>query len=442
MSRVELPDAAASGPCVALCFARYGDHLHIWGSPTGTLASLRPLGSYAPAWEDVRVAADAIQATIERACRDGEVTNAALADVCQHGMYLFDELLPGPARAWLRAEGPGTLTLVLDDDLLFVPWELLHTSRSFVAEQWATGRIIARDIDNLDARTCDHTRPLLLGVIADPDGQLHEAYAEGVDLRALGERRDTVDVELRAADVDATSVRRHARLWDVLHYAGHIDADGWRMSDSVLRPQDVERMAGGAPLPALVFAHGCAGGDARAETVTRAWLDAGTAHVIGSQFVVPDRLGPKIARAFYTHALEGVPLGESLRRARHDTADAFGPGVWPWGSYVLYGDPHARIRPAPHTSPARSAPADPPLARSVADRGTRLARSSEGRATEMTRSVAPADAIYGAGPMPGIDVAYLAVLVLISLLTAAVVVLQDPDLRPETLQDRSSAEMR
>ena len=155
--------------------------------------------------------------------------------------------------------------------------------------------------------------------------------------------------------MDAAFLRRHAREHDILHYAGHIDPAGWRMSESCFDRDGIERLSGGASLPSLVFANGCAGAEGPRfdESMLEAWLGGGVRHVLGPLFDLPDRLGRLFADAFYAALLSGETIGESVRLARLRLVDRVGAGSTPWGAYVLYGEPDlAYFEPdAEHASP-------------------------------------------------------------------------------------------
>ncbi len=352
--------------CVTLAFVRWGDALHVMGSPDGSAAHLRPIGVFTPDWPEVDVACATVETLVRHAADSGEFALAAVDELRRAASWLFDELFPDAARRWLR-HGTGTLTLSLDPALLHIPWELAHTSTDFLCLRWAVGRVAQHDLDPALHRPLDPSAPRSVLIIADPDDRLAEAYNEGIALRdQLGER-DAVSVTLRAADVEAAQVRRRAREVDILHFAGHIDSDGWRMSESRFDRSDLDRMTGGASMPALVFANGC-GATAPEDwdrAMLRAWLASGVRHYLGPLYDVPDRLGRAFAVAFYDALLGGATVGEAVRSARALVADTVGEGTIPWGAYVLYGDPNATY------APARRSPRPPPIPRHR--RPTRLA---------------------------------------------------------------------
>lgn len=364
---------------VVLTFVRFGDALHVLGSPDATWTGLRPLGSFTPDWDGVDAASLTVRHLVEHAADAGEFSVAAVEELRRTGTWLFDELLPRGARQWLR-DDEGLLTLHLDPALLHIPWELLHTSREFVSLRWALGRVVAADADTSIQRPLEGARRSAL-VIADPAEHLVEAFNEGQILRDVLVEHDEVAVDLRATCVDADLLRRHVRDYDILHFAGHIDREGWQMDASRFDASHLDRLAGGAPLPALVFANGCgatAPGDPDDDMVLR-WLRGGVRHLLGPLFDVPDRLGRAFAVRFYESLLAGAPIGIAVRDARRLLAEEVGLGTVPWGAYVLYGTPDTVYRPAetvrtvalpePEPRPTRLSPDGAPVDAEAVRRG-------------------------------------------------------------------------
>lgn len=329
----------------SLAYLLHGETLHVLGAPADALSRMRPLGVFAPDWAAVHSAGKRVRAQMHHAADSGELSAAALEEVRRLCGFLFDELVPLEAKRWLR-DGGGSLSLSLPSELAGLPWELLHTGAAFLCLQWSVGRVVQLADEPEPGRAIEGgTRKLL--IVADPDGSLDDAYDEGVALQSDLREAENVSLSFRASDVDAAFVRRHARDFDIVHYAGHIDPDGWRMSESRFDRDAIARLTGGAALPALVFANGCAGANDHADdSMLDAWLEGGVRHLIGPLFDVPDRLGHLFARAFYQHLIAGRTIGDSVRAARVALAADLGEGTVPWGAYVLYGDPDAVYFPA------------------------------------------------------------------------------------------------
>ena len=324
---------------VTLTYIVFGENLHVLGCKTDRVRDLRPIGCFEPDWAAVEAARTRVQAQMHHAADSGEVSGAVLEEVRSLCGFLFDELVPLEAKRWLR-DGEGSLRLSLPPALLRLPWELLYTGRDFLSLAWSMGRVVQLERDAEPSRRLrGATRRVLL--VADPDGELHESYDEGLTLRTHLRSSDRTRVTFRGGDVDAALLRRQARSHDIIHYAGHIDEAGWRMADSRFDRAAIERLSGGAPLPAMIFANGCGGATSPefSDSMLEAWLEGGTRHVLGPLYDLPDRLGRLFAERFYDALLTGASVGDAARRARRALAESVGRGATPWGAYVLYGNP-------------------------------------------------------------------------------------------------------
>ncbi|MCB9533426.1 MAG: CHAT domain-containing protein [Myxococcales bacterium] len=330
-----------------LTYLHHGDLLHVLGSADGTVAALRPVGSFEPDWASIRAADARIRGLIGHAADAGELGSAATEDLIGACGLLYDELVPLPAKRWLRAGAASTLTLSLPTSLLDLPWEILHTGDDFLCLVVAMGRVVQLEEVPPRRRSTAAARVL---VVSDPDGGLDGAYDEGMVLRSRLPELCGAAVTFRSGDVDASYVRRRARDADVLHFAGHIDAAGWRMSDGAFSADDVARLSDSAPLPRLVYANGCRGGSegpgSTSGPLVLAWLRGGVEHHLGPLFDVPDPLARQYALAFYGALASGAAIGEAVRLARLEVAARSGIGATPWAAFVLYGDPGATYFPA------------------------------------------------------------------------------------------------
>ncbi|MFT4703195.1 MAG: hypothetical protein ACI81R_000884, partial [Bradymonadia bacterium] len=309
------------------------------------------------------------------ASTEGELSATMLAANERLGGFLFDELLPYDVKTALRRD-IGALTISLDVELMQVPWELLHTGDELLSHRWSMSRALQLPA-SFEIRAEAAAAPSMARVliVADPDGSLDESYAEGVAVHHILKSADGVDASLRAADVDASVIRQSARRYDVIHFAGHVDAAGWRMAESVLNAASVRRLAGGGEVPSLVFVNGCGAAGGEHAAVTQAWLEAGVPHVIAPLFDVPDRLARDFSQLVYRSLLAGDSIGDAVRAARLDLAQAVGAGATSWAGYVLFGDPCARFT------------AEPQNRKVVVQSGTRLS-GTEPRRSEATRAEA------------------------------------------------------
>lgn len=358
------------------------------------LAAVQSWASRAVDLTAVRGLFDGISALLDRANRWGELDQGSRDLLRTRGMLLFDSVLPGPTKQVLRDLAGGTLTLVLDEALVFVPWELMHTGTGFLGLDWAVGRVVRTPRAVVGAARPAPEGPWRVLVLCDPRGDLIGSYYEGISLRdELDVERIRLTVDLRSSEVGVGDVKSLIREYDIIHYAGHAEAhpdrpsdSGWLLSDGVLSAEALFDLAGGPSFPRIVFSNACRsarvdGSLAASErgevifSLANAFLLSGVRHYVGALWDVPDEPACHLAIAFYDHLASGAAIGEAMRLARLDLVERYGPDTILWGSHVLYGDP-AAICFEPDV-PARAVPRPPaPLARPGAPVAHRPARPS------------------------------------------------------------------
>lgn len=310
--------------------------------------------------EEVKAATEGIVDLLNRANRRGRVGTELLVGMKEHGRRLFGGLLPRQLRERLEKTDCRNLMVSIDDNLVHIPWELLHDGRSFFCQRFSMGRTVSTR-QRVSARARAIGTPLKVQILADPCGDLKAAQSEGLRIRdEIAPLDDLLDVSLKTAEIDGCYVRAKLKNFDVVHYAGHAEHDalrpeesGWLLKDGKFSAAQVVAMAGVMPMPALIFSNACRSGqtdqwrldehyERKIFGLANAFLLAGVQHYIGTFWEIPDEAGQHFAVAFYRSLAAGVPIGEAMRRARQSLVDAYGEDRMLWASYMLYGDPGTR----------------------------------------------------------------------------------------------------
>ena len=303
-----------------------------------------------------------IIAVFNRANRRGDSGEEAFNDLRRTGQALYDELFTPKVKDLLRSASNDTLVLYLDDQLVHIPWELLFDGDDFLCLKFSVGRIVSTKQSIAAMQGREKPASLRMLILADPRANLEAAYREGIAIRdELEGRLDKFRVDLSSSKVDTQFVRQHIRDYDIVHYAGHAEYDlsgpsqaGWLMADKKWTAADIGKMAGGAPMPFLVFSNACHSGRTEEWQITEgfenkiyglanAFLLAGVSHYIGSFWEILDSPSSVFASAFYRALAEGVSVGAALRTARRELRGTFGNNNLIWASYMLYGDPGTTI---------------------------------------------------------------------------------------------------
>jgi CHAT domain-containing protein len=292
---------------------------------------------------------------LARGARQRTLTQAGLADLRTLGEELYRALFPPAVRDDLSEVEGRPLLLEMDERFVTVPWELVYDGHSFLCRRFDLGRAVFTPQPRRAGPTRKIARPAqLLVLCSDPAGDLPAVNAEGEAIVAALEAHKGVSVRM-ASGKGVETVRGWMKDFDLLHFAGHADhvraepaQSGWRLADGKLTARDVADLAGGRPMPLLVFSNACASshegkweGDdpGRVFGLANAFLLAGVKYYLGTQWEVVDANSKIFARAFYAELGRGRSVGAAVRRAREAVIVAEGEASLGWASYVLYGDP-------------------------------------------------------------------------------------------------------
>jgi hypothetical protein len=345
--------------------ARDGDTLTVGTYPLDSGPPLRGYEKLRVDWPTVAERCQKLIAILGEVSAGNRPALQGTTTLRRVGHTLFDQLLTAHAKQALRTYQPDILHLAIDEDLAFIPWEMLHDGDLFWAQRYALGRMVRTQRQISFAASRPPLAPDRLLIVADPQGNLAGAHAEGCRLRSfLAARLSGTNIQLITSRVTVPQVRDRLRECAVLHYAGHARYDGdrpgqsgWLLHDGDLTPGDLLPMAEGGPLPSLVFANACSSGQgigashalaAPGDTLPlgNAFLLAGVQHYLGTSWDIPDEASATFASAFYDRLLGGAPIGVAVRTARLACLAAYGEGSVIWASYLLYGDPTAVYFPA------------------------------------------------------------------------------------------------
>jgi len=277
------------------------------------------------------------------------------------GQFLWDHLFTGHVKSRLKDAASPDLILSLDEDLIGIPWELLHDGRDFLCLKFNMGRLIRTQLQEraVQYRSTVNNRLKML-ILADPTADLKSAYLEGIHIRDRFDRfRQRVKIDLKSTDIDTVYVKKNMRDYDIVHFAGHCEYDsqdhssgGWLLSDGRLTARDILVLGEnqGLSLPGLVFSNACSSAKTsghlmdddhqeRAYSLAAAFLLSGVRHYIGTIRHMEDPASLIFAKEFYDQLVKGSSIGECMRLSRIRLVKEYGPVAACWAGHILYGDP-------------------------------------------------------------------------------------------------------
>jgi tetratricopeptide (TPR) repeat protein len=272
---------------------------------------------------------------------------------------LWDHLLTRQVKEKLKAGLNSSLLLEIDEELIFIPWELLNDGENFLCLIFNLGRLVRTKskIAASEYRSPAHLSRML--ILANPTNDLKSAYLEGLSIRNQFDRKHAgIRIDFKSTNIDRLYVKKYICDYDIVHFAGHCQyshkspkESGWVLSDGNFSIQDIMRLGAGSCLPALVFSNACHSAlpaqeilidsdyQKQSYSLASAFLFSGVRHYIGAIRRIEDKASLAFAREFYYHLVSGKPLGLSLRLARIKLLKDYGVAAMHWANYLLYGDP-------------------------------------------------------------------------------------------------------
>ncbi|MFH1479808.1 MAG: CHAT domain-containing protein, partial [Pseudomonadota bacterium] len=324
----------------------------------GEVSTIRRYEEIPVPMEKLGVRCREVVETLNKANRRGRMTREVLVKLREIGQVFCDELFTLDVKEKIKETNADHLILNLDDQLVHIPWELLHEGKQFLCQRFNMGRLVKTRQSVQGIRNRVLARPLKMLILADPKGDLKGAYQEGSQIRDYFDRgKDFINVLLRSDNITPDYIKEKIRNFDLVHFAGHADYNqqdpeesGWRLTSGTLQAREIIKMAGTAAMPALIFSNACQ--SARTEEwnieeyfqdeifgLANAFILAGVKHYVGTFWEILDEPSRRFAMEFYKHLFSDMSIGEAIRQARMTLIKEYGEETIVWGSYLLYGDP-------------------------------------------------------------------------------------------------------
>ncbi len=309
-------------------------------------------------FEEIDNLCQEVTSLLNKATKKGTLEPDLFGSLRKTGQLLWDGLLTRPVKDKLRAAENLSLVLSLDEELIYIPWELLYDGRDFLCLKFNLGRLVRTKKQDSLPQYRSLSNKLRMLILVNPTNDLKSAYAEGVHIRNQFDKyRNALGIDFKSSSVNTLYVKKNLRDYDIVHFAGHCEYDlqshkntGWVLSDGRFTAKDILAMGETLPLPSLVFSNACQSAEVEAHFVesdyqekayslASAFLFAGTRIYIGSIRKIEDSESFIFAREFYAQLIKGKPIGECIRSGRLKLIHEHGLASVGWTAYLLYGDP-------------------------------------------------------------------------------------------------------
>jgi parallel beta-helix repeat protein len=294
----------------------------------------------------------------------GKLPKVRTLDLITHlehsGRLMYRYLTPPNMGRFFKSARVDYLWLEIDENLLEIPWELMHDGKDFVCLEYAVGRrILTQQLyEAKPPRIVDKPRFLLIG---DPSEELPDAKKEIQLLKKHLERLPNTEVDTflgsEMTKRDFLQTLSEGK-YDCVHFAGHAGFNVEKPDESFLKFGDApcyafeaKRLIDEENPPEIVFVNACSSAKEEGQTtfekeiggLARSFLFKGSMGYIGALWPVHDEAVAQLSVSLYTKVISGLTVGEALRQARKESFLMHKGKEIAWASFTLYGDPSLKL---------------------------------------------------------------------------------------------------
>jgi len=263
----------------------------------------------------------------------------------EFGHWMWDNVFACEAGIELDRSKSGDVLFVVPPRWADIPFELACTpDNEFLTSRFCLGTMLSIDAE-AGVLPLIHDADGSLLVVADPSGELSEAYDEGIMLKNNNLQRKKRTHLITQFDKDKLllEIQSHS----ILHFAGRsFDEDdprgqGWDIgSQQLFSTIEMEQLRTSGIIPFLVFSNSCYGGQSGSgmRGIAGALLKSGVPQVIGPIIKVGDKSAFRVAECFYAHLTGVMNVAQALYLTKKELGQCSSDDIIPH-FYRLFGDP-------------------------------------------------------------------------------------------------------
>ncbi len=346
--------------CLVLEIFRQGDLLKMSIFEQNELAStLRQYSQCRISLEEINRICQELTRILNKANRKGLLATELADNLSRTGQLIWESMFSRSVKDGLAAAEFKDLVLLLDEELVNIPWELAFDRKEFLCLRFNLGRLVKVKEKPISPQYRSLSSPLKMLILANPTNDLEAAYYEGLYIKnKFKGKEDIINIDFKSTQIDTIYVKKYLRDYDLVHFAGHCEYDkfeahnsGWVLNNGRFTSNDIHSMAENSLLPSLVFSNGCQSAqicdgliesdyEQQAYNLASAFLFSGVRHYIGAIRKIEDSVSVIFAWEFYSQLIRGNSVGESIRKSRIKLIEQFGKNSIFWAGYILYGSPN------------------------------------------------------------------------------------------------------
>jgi hypothetical protein len=258
--------------------------------------------------------------------------------------HLFGEV--GNQLRNLTSRKSNYLTIVIDEEISFIPFELLFMGDVFMWQKF----IISRKIQQSTTRNLllsNHKYNHQITFVGDPseDDKLADTIQD--ELYSVSESLpSTIEYNgpLFGRDYKKLQVSELISSSKIFHFSGHYEGNkkGWKLFDNCY--YDVNDINGLQSVPQFIFSNTCGSitGISKDGFINR-FLQRGVQGILSTVGKVPSKEAKDFSIYFYNYLILGNSIGKSINRARKDLINQYGIQNLAWMYYIYFGDAKLRL---------------------------------------------------------------------------------------------------
>ncbi len=248
-------------------------------------------------------------------------------------------------------ENPVSLNILVDEEVSFIPFDILFTGEYFLWELFFISRQItipSGDFSSRGTKTGTVKKFTLVGNPSD-DADIEKSVRDELfQIAALW------DDELDVSGPHFGKINNRLNLSEYLsschmfHFSGHYRKEkngygGWLLPDgSLYRAEDIRSLQ---KVPLFIFSNSC--GDlisVDSGGFVREFLSRGVVCMLSTIGTVPTNQASYLGKMFYAALLDGNSASVALHRARQALIKKFGLSDLSWMFYTLFGQGDFKVK--------------------------------------------------------------------------------------------------
>jgi hypothetical protein len=284
------------------------------------------------------------------------------------GTAMATAILPKDVKIQLMANNSPAV-IVVDDES--IPWEMMYLENDFLGLKISLGKqiLVKRNPSTIIAPSKPKPSLLVVGVSKSlvpeyASRDLPLVREEIKELKSLLSQDTRIDFDPSTdilLDERATSLDFQTSLglgrYDFIHFAGHAafgvddrSKGGLVLYDQIVPYESIAEKLSGSPTILLNACKTAGVESSNAQTLSeyqitlngaRAFLEGGALGCISNIWNIDDKTAAVFSRSFYSNLLNGISVGEALRRSK-EKLRIEQPDSLCWLGYILLGQPDLR----------------------------------------------------------------------------------------------------